>query len=189
MDALNPFKDGVPFHPALVHLPLGVSILLPGLALLATIAIWRGWVPKRTWWVIVGLQALMVVGGAMAYNTGEKEKDLVGGIVDDAPIEEHEEAAEVFMQVAAGTLVVGIAAAFASASKLAPLAHLLFTALSLVLLVLGMNAGHKGGRLVYIYDAAQAHLPENTSAGEGGGDSEKKADKGEKGEKGEDDDD
>jgi len=172
MEALNPFKDGTPFHPALVHLPLGVSLVVPLLAFLATVAIWKGWVPKRTWWVIVLLQAMLVVGGAMGYQTGEREKDLVGGIIDDEPIEAHEHAAQTFMQAGAATLVVAVAAAFAAATKFAPIGHLLTTALSLLVLFLGMQAGHKGGRLVYIHDAAQAHLPENT--GEGDGDGKKK---------------
>lgn len=184
MEFLNPFKDGVPFHPAIVHLPLGVSILLPGLAFLAMVAIWRGWVPKRTWWVIVGLQALMVTGAFMGHQTGEKEKDLVGGIVDDAPVEEHEAAADLFVQASMGAFVVSFAVAFASASRLAPLAHLLVVALSLVLLVLGMRAGHLGGRLVYVHDAAQAHLPENT----GGGDADEKIEKTEKTDQGAEDD-
>ena len=196
MEFLNPFNDGVPFHPAIVHLPLGVSMLLPGLAFLAMFAIWRRWVPQRTWWVIVGLHALLVVGAMMGRQTGEKEKDLVGGIVDDAPVEEHEAAADRFVQASVVALVVAVGSAFVSAPRVAPLAHLLVVALSLGVLILGMLAGHLGGRLVYIHDAAQAHLPANTgggaagdadrdaaagAAGDAAGDKKTKSDKTEKG--------
>lgn len=164
---LNPYKDGTPFHPAVVHLPLGVSLVLPMLALFAAVAIWKGWVPKRTWWVIVLLQFMLAVGSFMAYQTGEHEKDLVGGIVDDAPVDAHEEAAQVFSVTVYATLVVSLAAGFAHASRLAPLAHLLVAALGLVIVFLGMRVGHLGGRLIYVHNAAQAHLPEATGADDG----------------------
>jgi len=174
LEFLNPYKDGTPFHPALVHLPLGVSLVLPLLAFLAAVAIWKGWVPKRTWWVIVLLQAMLAVGTFMTYQTGKHEKDLVGGIVDDAPVAAHEEAAEVFSVAVYATLVVSIAAGVAQASRLAPVAHLLVAALGLVIVFLGMRVGHLGGRLIYVHNAAQAHLPEATGADTGDGDGEKK---------------
>lgn len=191
LEFLNPYKDGTPFHPAVVHLPLGVSLVLPLLALLAAVAIWKGWVPKRTWWVIVLLQAMLAVGSFMAYQTGEHEKDLVGGIVDDAPVDAHEEAAQVFSVTVYATLAVSIAAGFAQASRLAPVAHLLVAALSLVIVFLGMRVGHLGGRLIYVHNAAQAHLPEATGSdgADADADGEKKSGGGEKTGDGDHDDD
>lgn len=93
--------SGVPFHPAVIHLPLGIAGILPVLALLATVGIWRKWLPGRAWWLIVGLQALMVMGAAVSLTSGQREKDLVGGVVEDAPVEAHEHAAELFTQAAA----------------------------------------------------------------------------------------
>ena len=181
MEFLKQFNDGVPFHPALVHLPLGIAMLLPLLALAATVAIRKGWVSRKAWWGIVGLQVMMLGGAFAAYNTGQKEKDLVGGIVDDAPIEAHEEAAEQFFIATGALLAVSIGAAMVPARRAATGAHLLVTGLSALLLLMGARVGHLGGRLVYVHNAAQAHLPENTGA-----EPAKKGDEGGQGSEGED---
>lgn len=155
-------RDGVPLHPAVVHLPLGISLVLPFLALAATVGLWKRWVPVRTWWVIVALQAMMVVGSFACIQTGEKEKDLVGGMVDDDPVDAHEDAAHTFTRATMGAFVVSVGMGFAQATRVAPLGNLLVTLLSLGLMLLGARAGHLGGRLVYVHNAAEAHLPEST---------------------------
>ena len=46
-----------PLHPAVVHLPIALAILLPGLALLGAWAIRSKLVPPRTWVALLLLQA------------------------------------------------------------------------------------------------------------------------------------
>jgi len=87
----------VPLHPALVHLPLGLSIVLPLVAAGMAFALWRGLVPRRTWGVVVGLQAALVVGALVALKTGEREERRVEPVVGETALERHEEAAEVFL--------------------------------------------------------------------------------------------
>jgi uncharacterized membrane protein len=162
MQFLDFSRDGVPLHPALVHVPLGLAMAVPLVALLVLLGTWRGWFPRRAWLLVVVLQGVMLVGGAAAYNTGEKEGDLVGGIVEDAPVEAHEEAAEVFMLVAAGSFVFSLVLLFFESNGLVPLGYVVATALAGVVLLLGARLGHLGGRLVYIHGAADAHKPDAT---------------------------
>lgn len=167
MNILDFFKDGVPIHPALVHVPLGLAMSVPLVAFLVTLGVWRGWFTPRAWLLVVVLQGVMLAGGAAAYNTGEKEKDLVGGIVDDAPIEAHEEAAGLFMTVGGASFAFSLLLLFFEGSGLVKFGYLVATAFAGVLLVFAAQVGHLGGRLVYIHGAADAHKPENTGQAEG----------------------
>lgn len=166
MNIFEFFNDGVPLHPALVHVPLGLAMAVPLVAFLVTLGVWRGWFAPRAWLLVVVLQAVMMAGGAAAYNTGEKEEDLVGGIVDDAPIEAHEEAAGLFMIVGGASFAFSLLLLFFEGSGLVKFGYLVATALSAVLLVFAAQVGHLGGRLVYVHGAADAHKPENTGKAE-----------------------
>jgi len=64
-----------PLHPAVVHFPIALSVLVPLLALLSLSAIARGFVPERVWAVVVLAQALLVgtawyLGGNLVYEHG-----------------------------------------------------------------------------------------------------------------------
>lgn len=156
--------DGLPLHPAIVHVPLGLSMVLPFVALAVTIAVWRKWLPARSWLIVLLLQAAMVVGALVSHQTGQQEEDLVGGIVDDGPVMAHEEAAEAFLQSISALFVVSALVAFFSRSRYVSLGHAGITLGSLGVLFLGMTAGHAGGRLIFVHGAAEAHLPSATGA-------------------------
>ena len=64
------------------------------------------------------------------------------------------------MLVAAGSFVFSLVLLFFESNGLVPLGYLIATALSGVVLLLGMRLGHLGGRLVYIHGAADAHKPD-----------------------------
>ena len=147
----------LPLHPALVHLPLGLAVVLPLTALGLAVALWRGWLPARSWTVVVALQALLVVSGAVAMRTGEGDEEKVERIVAEAAIEAHENAAKVFVGAAGLTLALAIAAlALARKPALARAATFATAALTVAVLGLGLNVGHKGGTLVYEKGAAGA---------------------------------
>ena len=90
-----------PLHPAVVHFPIALAALIPLLALLSLLAIARSWLPVRTWAAIVLLQALLVGSAWLALETGEEQEERVERIVAERHIEDHEEAAEYLLPLAA----------------------------------------------------------------------------------------
>jgi uncharacterized membrane protein len=153
----------MPLHPALVHLPLGLAVVIPLLALAAVLAIRRGWVPARAWLAVVGLQLLLLLGGVAASRTGEVDEELVEKRVPHAAIEAHEDAAGRFVVGSAVVLVLGLVPLFVRRERVSGAFRFATLAGSVALAGLGLYVGHEGGELVYRHGAAAAH------AGAGGG--------------------
>jgi uncharacterized membrane protein len=156
-----------PLHPAIVHLPIALAVLIPFLGLLAALAIARRLLPVRAWACIVLLQALLVGSAWLALETGEEDEERVEDVVGERFIHEHEEAAERFM------LLSGVALAVCAAGLLGGragnAARLASLAASAVVLFAGISVGHLGGGLVYEHGAASAYLsPGAASGGENG---------------------
>jgi uncharacterized membrane protein len=164
----------LPMHPAVVHLPLILAMLVPPLAVLVLWAIRAGKVPKTTWLLVVGLQALIVGGAMVALRTGESEEERIEDRIAEARIDAHERAAQQFTVVAGLTLALA-AAAFV-AGRIRPragaVAALATVAMSLVVAGLAVRTGHQGGELVY----GPGGLAEAGAAGAGQGDEERDGD-------------
>jgi hypothetical protein len=145
-----------PLHPAVVHLPLALALLSPFVALLGTFAIVRSWVPARAWTAVVLMQVLLAGSAWLALETGENEEDRVEDVVGEAPIDEHEEAAERFLAIAVAGMVVSAAGLLpgrgGNAGRLASVAS------GAVILAGAVAVGHSGGQLVYQHGAAQAYV-------------------------------
>lgn len=161
------------FHPRVVHVPIALSVLMPLVAGGLGLAWWRGWLPARSWIVAVALQAVLLGSGVLAIRTGQAEEDRVERVVPESAIEEHEEAAEVFLWSAGGVLGV-MALALAGARRRAGLPIAAAATLgTLVVLGLGYRTGKAGGELVYRHGAARAYAaadvsPATEGAGHGG---------------------
>ena len=146
----------LPLHPAIVHLPLGLAFVIPLLALGLTLMMWRGWLPGRAWVLLVGLQALLLGGGLVAMNSGEREEERVERVTPEQLIEAHEEAAEQFVW-AAGIVLAVAAAGLLLKSERRRYVALAVTAGSLAVAGLAIRTGHAGGELVYTHGAASAY--------------------------------
>jgi hypothetical protein len=145
-----------PLHPAVVHLPIALAVLVPLLAVPGTLLIHGGFLPARTWGVVVLLLALLVGSGWLAIETGEDQEERVEEVVAERHIESHEDAAERFVWVAAAALaasVVGLLPGGAGA-----LGRVAATLVALGALAAGIQVGHSGGELVYKYGAASAYV-------------------------------
>jgi uncharacterized membrane protein len=145
-----------PLHPAVVHLPIALAVLIPGLAILGILLIQKKLLPARSWGLIVLLQALLVGSGWLALETGEEQEDRVERVVAERHIEAHEEAAERFLVIAALGLV-------ASAAGLLPgrvggPGRIVAALATLGVLAAGVSVGHSGGELVYKHGAASAYV-------------------------------
>ncbi len=148
----------LPLHPAIVHVPMGLAIIIPFVALGVALALMKGAVTRRTWYVVVALQAALLVGALVAIRTGGMEADKVERVIGEAPIAQHEEAAEVFAWAAGAALAASVAV------LVVPFKAATATALVTALLMfgvtgLGVRVGHAGGRLVYVHGAAAAYRP------------------------------
>jgi uncharacterized membrane protein len=145
-----------PLHPALVHFPLVLSLLLPISAAVALWAIARGASTRRTWAVPLVLSVALVGSGWAALETGQHEEDRVEEIVGEAAIHDHEEAAERFMVFAGVALL--ITATGIAGGTLGRGARIVAIAASLVVAITAVQVGAAGGELVYQKGAARAYV-------------------------------
>ena len=144
-------------HPKIVHLPVALAVVVP-LVAAAVVAAWRrGLMPRRTWLVVIGLQALLVGGGMVAMETGEIDEDQVKRVVAERHIESHEEAAERFVWGGAVILALMGFAAVRRHEEAAQRTATAAAAGTLVVLLLGYQVGAAGGSLVYEHGAASAY--------------------------------
>jgi uncharacterized membrane protein len=145
-----------PLHPAVVHLPLALAVLIPAFAILGTGLIYKRLLPERSWILLVALQALLVGCTWVALETGEQEEERVEQVVAEDPIETHEEAAERFLLLTGiGLLVSG--AGLLSGSK-GFIGRVAGTVATIAVLAAGISVGHSGGELVYKHGAANSYL-------------------------------
>jgi uncharacterized membrane protein len=152
-----------PLHPAIVHLPIAIVVLLPLTIIGALWAIRRGASVVPTWSAAVAMHALLAGTAWLALATGDPAKETVEQVVAEAPIESHEEAAEAFLAIAAGALVLSLIGA--RRDRLGAVARVSTVAGSAVLIAAGWNVGHSGGQLVYRYGAASAYTsPDSTGS-------------------------
>ena len=144
-----------PLHPAVVHFPIVLVVLLPVFIAGALWAIRRGANLQRAWAIPLSLAALLTVSAFVALRTGEAEEDRVEDVVGEAALHEHEEAAERFMLLSGVLLLVGgvgiVRGTVGSAARLITLVG------SIGLMAAGVQVGAAGGELVYGHNAASAY--------------------------------
>ncbi len=149
----------MPLHPAIVHLPIGLALVMPFLAAGLAFAIWRGKLPALAFGIVVGLQAAALGAGFAAYATGGDDQRKVERVVAEKVIEAHEEAAELYLwsQAVALALAAGVLAARGKAVRVALGVAI---AASAGVSALALRAGTVGGELVYRHGAASVFVSE-----------------------------
>ena len=152
-----------PLHPAVVHFPIVLTLLLPLVALAALWRIRRGVPPRPAWSLTVATAAALSASVWLAVKTGEGEEERVERVVAEAPLESHEEGAERFLLLSVGLLLV--AGGGLLRGPLGATARLTAIAGAVGLAVAGAMVGHSGGQLVYRYGAAEAHMSSGGEAG------------------------
>ncbi|HTY16668.1 MAG TPA: DUF2231 domain-containing protein [Myxococcota bacterium] len=148
-----------PLHPAVVHLPIALSVLIPLLTAGIALAIRQGWLERRTWALVVIANLLLVGLVLLARETGEDTADRVEKVVDKRYIGEHAEAAEWLLWASMGSVVVagaGLVGRGGAARAAAVVA-------SLVVLAIAVRVGALGGELVYKHGAANAYVPRDVA--------------------------
>ncbi|HET7633082.1 MAG TPA: DUF2231 domain-containing protein [Gemmatimonadaceae bacterium] len=144
-----------PLHPAIVHFPIVLAVLLPIFALGALWTIRKGARPRRAWAVPLALSAALALSAWVAVQTGEAQEERVEAVVPDQALDTHEDAAELFLTLS-GVLVV-VAAAGLAPGVAGRSARILATGGAIALVVAAVSVGHSGGELVYRHGAASAY--------------------------------
>ncbi len=145
----------LPLHPIMVHFPIVLGALLPVLALVLGWAIRKNHLPGKAWALVTAAALVYCLSAVVAVELGEDDEDKVEKVVSEEVIEEHEEAGEMIPWIAgalAGVSLVGLV------RRWGPKARVALVVLSLAAVVPLVNTGHTGGKLVYQYGAAEAHL-------------------------------
>lgn len=154
-----------PLHPAVVHFPIVLAVLLPVAAVGALIATRRGASVRRVWVIPVGLALALTVSAWAATETGEAQEDRVERVVPESALHAHEERAERFL-VLSGVVLLVLAGGMLGGS-LGASSRLVGAVGATLLLVPAFQVGSSGGELVYEFGAAQVYVTD-ASAGERG---------------------
>ncbi len=150
--------NDLPLHPKLVHLPMALAVLMPLVSGGVLFAILRSAVRPRAWILAIACQALLFVTALFAQRSGSADEERVERAVPESAIEEHEEAAEVFVLGAGLVLGLSLLPLFLRSRGPRLLAQGLSIAGTVVVLGLGWKVGEAGGALVYRHGAAQAFV-------------------------------
>ena len=149
----------MPLHPAIVHFPIALAVLLPLVGAVLLAGWWAGWWPRRAWVVAPLLAALLTASAFVAVRTGESEEERVEGAVPEAAIETHEERAESFAWFTLVPLVLAATAAVLPGERVSRgLAGATILA-GIASAGLVFAVGHAGGRLVYEYGVPTTDAP------------------------------
>ena len=157
-----------PLHPAVVHFPIVLAVLLPFFMIGALIAVRRGARPGRIWALPAGLALLLLISTFAAVKTGEAQEETVERVVSERVIHEHEEAAESFLIAVVILTLVGGAGLVRG--RVGQVARGVGLAGSLAVLVMGARVGHSGGEMVFKHGAASAYVTGGVPAAGKGGD-------------------
>jgi uncharacterized membrane protein len=152
-----------PLHPAIVHFPIVLAILLP---LVALFALWSGRAgadASRAWRPALLLAALLTVSSWAAVQTGKLQEDKVEDRVSQEAFEEHEEAGETFL-ILSGVLLV-VMAGGALSGGVGRGARVLGTVGALALVLAAWQTGASGGELAYQHGAAALYAQPDAGVG------------------------
>ncbi len=159
-------------HPKIVHVPIALAVLMPLLSFGVLLAWWRSWLPRRTWIIAAALQGVLVAASFAALQTGEVDEEVVEAVVAEQFLDAHEEAAELFMWIAAIALLFYVGAAAIKNERVARGLGALSVLASLVVFAQGYRVGEAGGALVYEHGAAGAFTAQSAGAAPTGGGAE-----------------
>jgi uncharacterized membrane protein len=147
----------LPLHPALVHLPIGVAVLLPMLGAAVTLGVVRGWLPRTSWFLVVLVTAVGLASGLSAKRSGEQEEDRVEKRAEKKipheAIHEHEEAAEALIIAFAVSLVAATGVLFLRNDRGYKLGFVIVSLGFCVVAAAAYRTGELGGELVYRHGA------------------------------------
>ena len=144
----------------MVHFPIVFAVSLPFVAAVALAAARRGMAVRPAWIGPVVVAAALFASAWLAVRTGEAQEDRVETVVAEAPLHDHEEAAESFLWLSgAGFIVFALGLARGRVGRYARYGA---TVSALLLVLAGYRVGASGGELVWEHGAARAYVQNAT---------------------------
>jgi len=159
--------SSVPLHPALVHIPLGLALILPVITLAFAWTLWTGRLPTRSWLAVVLLLAALLGAGLVAMNTGQREEKRVEAVVPETAIATHETRAEQFLWVTGISLAVAAVVQVLRRPGTVRAATAATVICTFLVAGAAVRVGHAGGQLVYVHNAAAAYTSAKNATLEG----------------------
>ena len=144
-----------PLHPAIVHFPIALVVLLPFFAIGALWAIHRGASARRTWLIPTAVAAALTVSAFVALRTGQAQGEKVERVVPERVVDGHEEAAERFL-ILSGVLLL-VAGTGLVGGVVGRSARLVSTVGAVALVAAGVQVGTSGGEMVYKHGAVSVY--------------------------------
>ncbi len=163
-----------PLHPAVVHFPIVLAVLLPLVVVGALVAIRMGSPLRRTWLIPVGLALALTASAWASVETGEAQEDRVERVVAESAMHTHEERAERFF-VLSGALFAVIAGGMLGGT-LGSASRLVGSVGAVLFLLPTFQVGASGGELVYEHGAASAYVTGGSADASAGNDARENPD-------------
>ncbi len=146
----------MPLHPALVHLPIGLALVL-GVVLAALAWLSRAdTAPRAIWWVGVLLATIVAASALASSSAGEDEALRLRDTIPHAAIEAHDDAAGYFTFASVLVAVLALVAGVAAKSRIRRMLQITAAASAFLLIPLALRTGYLGGELVWVHGAARA---------------------------------
>lgn len=145
-----------PLHPAVVHFPLVLAVLLPFVAAVALLLSRRASAGRGPWLAVAAMAVLLSVSAWVAVETGQQQEETAERVVPEGAIHQHEEAAEGLLL--GSVLVAGLILAGLAPGRVGAGARYIAVPAALVVLALAFRVGDSGGSLVYTHGAAAAYV-------------------------------
>ena len=140
----------LPLHPAVVHVPLGLALVMPVLLAGLLWAVYTNRLPRAAWLVGLVLQGVLLGAALVALRTGEQDEERAEVRATEAQVDAHAHAARAFTWAAGATFAAaGLAFALRTRPRAFAGAGLASVVASLAVLALSVQAGHRGGALVH----------------------------------------
>ncbi|HET7823838.1 MAG TPA: DUF2231 domain-containing protein [Anaeromyxobacter sp.] len=146
----------LPLHAAIVHVPLGLSFIVPLVAIGTWIAVRRGRLPRSAFAILVGLQLALAGSGFAAMAAGDRDQKRVEKVVGKRVVHDHEERGEAFVWTASAVAALAIALLLLPARALS-IAAALTVAGTLAVAALAFRTGEAGGEIVYRHGGAAVY--------------------------------
>lgn len=151
-----------PLHPAVVHFPVVLAVLLPFVAVVGLLVSRRASAGRGPWLAVAAMAVLLSLSAWAAVETGQQQEDTAERVVPEGAIHQHEEAAEGLLL--GSVLIAGLMLAGLAPGRVGTGARYISVPAALVVLALAFRVGDSGGSLVYTHGAAAAYVSSDGGA-------------------------
>jgi uncharacterized membrane protein len=145
-----------PLHPALVHVPLGLSFVVPLVAIGISIAFWRERLPRSAFAILAALQLVLAGSGLAAMAAGDRDEHRVERLVGKQVVHDHEERAEAFVWAAFAVAALATALLLVPGRAVGGTAALTIAG-TVAVAALAFATGKAGGEIVYRHGGASVY--------------------------------